>query len=46
MMVCGVRPMFATVRHLGWTCRVCDATFFWPPTDPTCSLLSGAARVR
>jgi len=32
--------------HMGWTCLVCDATFYWPPTDPTCSVLVGAARVR
>jgi len=32
--------------HIGWTCLVCDATLFWPPTDPACSVLSGTAAVR
>lgn len=27
--------------HMGWTCRVCDATFYWPPTDQGCSVLAG-----
>ena len=27
--------------HMGWTCRVCDATFCWPPTDQGCSVLAG-----
>ena len=25
---------------------VYDATFYWPPTDPSCSVLAGAAAVR
>jgi hypothetical protein len=32
--------------HLSWTCLTCDATFYWPPTDPGSSVLAGAARVR
>jgi hypothetical protein len=32
--------------HLGWTCRTRDATLCRPPTDPTCSALDAAARVR
>ena len=27
--------------HMGWTCRVCDAMFYWPPADQGCSVLAG-----
>jgi hypothetical protein len=30
--------------HMGWTCRVCDATFYWPPTDQVFCWLRAAVR--
>jgi hypothetical protein len=42
----GHQPCTCRGAHIGWTCRICDATFCWPPTNPTSSILSGAARVR
>ncbi|MCW2689882.1 MAG: hypothetical protein JWR37_4772, partial [Mycobacterium sp.] len=46
LVLVGHQPCDCRGSHLGWTCRICDATFYWPPTDPTCSVLSGAAAVR
>lgn len=42
----GHQPCTCRGSHMGWTCRECDATFYWPPTNPKCSVLQGAARVR
>ena len=28
------------------TCRVCGETFYWPQTNPLCSVLAGAAQLR
>lgn len=42
----GHQPCICRGSHMGWTCRICESTFYWPPTDPTCSVLVGAARVR
>ncbi|WP_319432496.1 hypothetical protein [Mycobacterium sp. RTGN5] len=41
--------MVGDLRELPWLAhgrRVCNETFFWPPTVPLCSVLAGAARVR
>jgi hypothetical protein len=44
-MLVGHQPCTCRGSHIGWTCRECDETFFWPPTNPLCSVLAGAARV-
>jgi hypothetical protein len=45
-MLVGHQPCTCQGGHTVWTCRECDAMFYWPPTDPLCSVLSGAAAVR
>jgi hypothetical protein len=42
----GHQPCTCRASHIGWTCLKCDATVYWPPVDPGCSVLVGAARVR
>ncbi len=42
----GHQPCTCQGSHMGWTCRACDETLFWPPVGATCSVLNGAARVR
>lgn len=42
----GHQPCTCRGSHMGWTCRECDETFYWPPVNPACSVLQGAARVR
>jgi hypothetical protein len=42
----GHQPCTCRGSHIAWTCRTCDATFYWPPTNPLCSVLTGAATVR
>lgn len=42
----GHQPCDCRGSHMGWTCLVCNETFYWPPTDPTCSVLTSAATVR
>lgn len=37
----GNYPNTCRESHIGWTCRACDATFYWPPTKPLCSVLMG-----
>jgi hypothetical protein len=40
------QPCSCAGGHLMWTCRQCEDTTYWPPVDPTCSLLHGGAHVR
>jgi hypothetical protein len=37
----GHHPCTCQGSHIGWTCRTCNETFFWLPTDPLRSVLAG-----
>jgi hypothetical protein len=38
----GHQPCTCLGSHMAWTGRTCDATFYWPPANPECSVLTGA----